>query len=105
MTSYQHNQYERAARALQDGREAAQAGEVRLALNMIEQALDMLEVLAPHRERDILLAQAHLGSYQLLTVLGKPQAAQHLRRGVSYARTTRDPLARELAQECLESAR
>lgn len=105
MTSYQLRGYQQAAQALQDGREAAQAGEAALALRMLEQALDTLEMLPPRRDRDILLAQAHLGSYQLLSELGKPQAAWHLQRGVSYARTTRDPAARQLAQECLEEGR
>lgn len=104
MPSYPQRSYQQAAQALQDAQDAAHAGAARLGLRMLEQALDILEVLAPTRERDILLAHAHLGCFQVLGTLGKPQAEYHLRRGVSYARTTRDPEARRLAQECLEAA-
>ncbi len=68
-------------------------------------ALEELKFFPPERHRDILLAHAYLGLYQTFVRPGEPvkleiQEALHL--GISYARSSRDPIARAIAQECLE---
>jgi hypothetical protein len=93
--------YLNAARSLQLGREAAVEGEISAALDFLEEAQSALRVLPPERTRDVLLAHVHLAFFQALTLLGSDQAGEHLHLGVSYARSTRDPLARAIAQECL----
>ena len=93
--------YLNAARALQLGREAAVEGESETALDFLAQALSMLRVLPPERTRDVLLAHVHLAFFQALSLRGEREADHHLHLGVSYARATRDPLARAIAQECL----
>lgn len=94
--------YLSAARHLQLGREYAVEGEGRRALRAYQDALDLLRTLPPERTRDVLLAHIHLAFYQTLTLGGDTRAGQtHLHLGVSYARTTRDPLARAIAEECL----
>ncbi|GAA5502770.1 hypothetical protein Dxin01_02517 [Deinococcus xinjiangensis] len=91
-----------AARDLQLGREWAVEGETRRALGAYQDALELLQTLPPERTRDILLAHVHLAFYQTLELLGdKRTGQQHLHLGVSYARSTRDPLARAIAEECL----
>lgn len=92
--------YLTAARHLQLGREWALEGEQGRALGAYDQALGLLRELPPERTRDILLAHVHLAFFQTLT-LGGEAAQDHLRLGVSYARSTRDPLARAIAEECL----
>ena len=49
----------------------------------------------------MLLAHTHLAFYQTLALVGSPGGQNHLHLGVSYARSTRDPLARAIAEECL----
>lgn len=91
-----------AARDLQLGREWAVEGDTRNAMNAYYSALDLLRTLPPERTRDILLAHIHLAIYQTLHLIGDEEGGQHhLQQGVSYARTTRDPLARAIAEECL----
>ncbi|MFC4638935.1 hypothetical protein [Deinococcus hohokamensis] len=92
--------YLSAARALQFGREWAVEGDQRRALGAYGEALSVLRALPPERTRDVLLAHTHLAFYQTL-VLGGGDAQEHLHLGVSYARSTRDPLARAIAEECL----
>lgn len=93
--------YLSAARHLQLGREYAVEGEGRKALRAYQDALDLLRTLPPERTRDVLLAHIHLAFFQTLTLGGDSPAETHLHLGVSYARTTRDPLARAIAEECL----
>lgn len=91
-----------AARDLQLGREWAVEGETRRALDAYQDALDLLRTLPPERTRDILLAHVHLAFYQTLHLIGdEKKGRHHLQQGVSYARTTKDPLARAIAEECL----
>lgn len=90
-----------AARDLQMGREWALEGEKEQALGAYHKALDILRVLPPERTRDILLAHTHLAFYQTLSLDDAKTGQQHLHLGVSYARTTKDPLARAIAEECL----
>lgn len=92
--------YLSAARALQLGREWALEGDQRRALGAYGEALSLLRALPPERTRDVLLAHTHLAFYQTL-VLGGSDPQEHLHLGVSYARSTRDPLARAIAEECL----
>ena len=105
--------YLTAARALQLGREAALLGNHRVAMQEYQDALDLLRTLPPERTRDTLLAHAHLAMYQTLaparTLVSaqnlalddRDEAQEHLHLGISYARSTRDPLARAIAEECL----
>nr|WP_255673634.1 MULTISPECIES: hypothetical protein [unclassified Deinococcus] len=93
--------YLTAARALQLGREWAVEGDQRRALSSYEEALGLLTLLPPERTRDVLLAHTHLAFYQTLELVGAPGSQRHLQLGVSYARSTRDPLARAIAEECL----
>lgn len=96
--------YREAAQRAEDAQDAAAAGELKLALRLWEEVLASLRLLPPRLERDTLLALAHLETYLLLRHFGKASAPWHLQRGVSYARTTRDPRARALAQQCLDEA-
>ncbi|UBV42896.1 hypothetical protein LAJ19_01305 [Deinococcus taeanensis] len=93
--------YLSAARALQLGRDSAVEGDQDRALRLYGEALDLLAVLPPERTRDVLLAHTHLAFYQTLELLGGQGSQRHLQLGVSYARSTRDPLARAIAEECL----
>lgn len=90
-----------AARDLQLGREWAVEGEKEQALQAYQAALDILRVLPPEKTRDILLAHTHLAFYQTLSLADAKAGQEHLHLGVSYARTTKDPLARAIAEECL----
>lgn len=90
-----------AARHLQFGREAAIEGNDQEAVREYNKALQLLRTLPPERTRDILLAHTHLAYYQTLVLGGREVAQEHLHLGISYARSTRDPLARAIAQECL----
>ena len=90
------------ARLLQQGREFALEGEGGQAVRAYQQALDLLRALPPERTRDVLLAHTHLAYYQTLALSSRPDMTQeHLHLGISYARSTRDPLARAIAEECL----
>lgn len=93
--------YLTAARALQLGREWAVEGEQYRALDAYSEALSLLRGLPPERTRDVLLAHTHLAFYQTLALRGGEDGQEHLHLGVSYARSTRDPLARAIAEECL----
>ncbi|SMB90356.1 hypothetical protein [Deinococcus hopiensis] len=93
--------YLTAARSLQLGREWAVEGDQDRATEAYEEALGILRALPPERTRDVLLAHTHLAYYQTLVLVGSQAGQEHLHLGVSYARSTRDPLARAIAQECL----
>lgn len=93
--------YLTAARALQKGREAAIEGNDQEAVREYNGALQLLRTLPPERTRDVLLAHTHLAYYQTLAFENRDVAQEHLHLGISYARSTRDPLARAIAEECL----
>lgn len=93
--------YLTAARSLQLGREWAVQGDQRRALDAYDDSLALLRTLPPERTRDVLLAHTHLAFYQTLALVGAQGGRKHLHLGVSYARSTRDPLARAIAEECL----
>ena len=86
---------------LKTGRELAVAGDADGALAEFHQAVRALRALPPERTRDVLLAHAYLARYQTLTLANREAALENLNLGVSYARSTRDPLARAIAEECL----
>ncbi|HEX2862982.1 MAG TPA: hypothetical protein VHN99_00320 [Deinococcales bacterium] len=89
---------------LKTGRELALIGEYRSALEQFQGAIHTLRLLPPDRTRDILLAHGYLNRFQTLTMGSKKpsdSAEESLLMGVSYARSTRDPMARALAEECL----
>ncbi|ADV66586.1 hypothetical protein [Deinococcus maricopensis] len=95
-----------AARHLQRGRDAAVEGFDQEAVREYNHALQLLRSLPPERTRDVLLAHTHLAYYQTLAPASRrgdahQVAQEHLHLGISYARSTRDPLARAIAEECL----
>jgi hypothetical protein len=93
--------YYTVAMNLKTGREHAVAGGRDAALTEFENAIRTLKTLPPERTRDILLAHAYLAKYQTLALDNRNAAEESLNLGVSYARSTRDPLARAIAEECL----
>ncbi|MFC6591591.1 hypothetical protein ACFP81_05890 [Deinococcus lacus] len=89
---------------LDQGQRLAAAGQHRRALDTYRDVLALLRRQKPTPGRDGLLAAAYLLAYQSLRATRHREAGAQLQRGVSYARTSRDPQARALAQACLESA-
>jgi hypothetical protein len=57
------------------------------------------------RTRDVLLAHSYLTKYQTLQLEDRSKenklALESLHLGVSYARSTKDPIARAIAEECI----
>jgi hypothetical protein len=100
--------YYTVAKHLKTGREQALAGDLLLALQEFQSAIRALRTQKPERMRDTLLAHAFLNQYQTLSLLPKSDkkaeraAFESLQYGISYARSTRDPIARALAEECLQ---
>jgi hypothetical protein len=86
---------------LKNGREKALEGDSDGALAEFASALAALHQLPPERTRDVLMAHAYLNRYQMLALENKSAALESLNVGVSYARSTRDPIARALAEECI----
>lgn len=93
--------YYAVALSLKTGREHALSGDADAAVNAIQGAIRSLRSLPPERTRDVLLAHAYLARYQTLALADREVAIESLHLGVSYARSTRDPLARAIAEECL----
>ncbi len=89
-----------ASRMLREGQAQALSGKTQQASASYRRALGLLRDLPPDRLRDVLLAYLYLAEYQTLGLAGH-EAEDCLVLGVSYARTTRDPLARAIAEECL----
>ena len=98
-------QYLTATKTLKKARDAAVIGEKVSAARDFKNVILLLGMLPPERTRDILLAHAHLGYYQTVTreAQGREDklALESLHLGISYARSTRDPMARAIAEECL----
>jgi hypothetical protein len=86
-------------------REHGVARDARSAIKEFDTAIAKLRELPPERVRDVLLAHAMLGKYQTLTLEkdkgSQKLALESLHLGISYARSSRDPLARAIAEECL----
>lgn len=93
--------YLTAAQMLKSAREFSLMGKPDEAVRTFHRVVEVLTALPPERTRDVLLGHAYLGHYQTLCVQGEKPDLELLNRGVSYARTTRDPLVRAIAQECL----
>lgn len=89
-----------AADALSAAEQAYTAGHPGRARPQLEAALDQLVRLRPSAQRDALLARAHLGLHVLTRLSGQAgRSEQHLRWGVSYARTAGDGAVRTQAQQ------
>ena len=108
-------QFYTAAKILRKGRESALQGRIEEAVKEYQRGIALLRTLPPEHARDVLLAHLYLAHYQTLTLdprtpepRGKEKekegALESLHLGVSYARSTRDPLARAVAEECLSGA-
>ncbi len=87
------------------GREKAVAGDKPGALYEFNNAIYGLKEFPPERTRDVLLAHSYLAKYQTLLLEDRTKenklALESLHLGVSYARSTKDPIARAIAEECI----
>lgn len=81
------------------GRELEAAGQPDEALAAWRAALKDLHAVRPQRMRDVLLAQVYLACHQASRDLNPGEALTSLRFGYSYARTTREPTVRLLAEQ------
>jgi hypothetical protein len=95
--------YYQIAVTLKTGREKALEGDKNGAVNAFDRCIRDLKELPPERTRDVLLAHSFLAKYQTMALENKDnkRALESLHFGVSYARSTKDPLARAIAEECL----
>jgi hypothetical protein len=87
-----------AAKHFKRGKALVERGDVREAMLAYSDALRDLHAVQPQRMRDVLLAQVHLSRYQLALEVDPEDALQDLHLGYSYARTTREPAVRDLAE-------
>lgn len=81
------------------GRELAAEGNMNAAIRAYQQALLDLHAVRPQRKRDVLLARVYLDSYTASFGIDPEGALRDLRAGYSYARTTREPSVRLLAEQ------
>lgn len=88
-----------AAKHYKKGKALAERGDSRGAMAAFDEALRDLHAVKPQRMRDVLLAQVYLSCYQIGKSTDLETAKGDLRRGYSYARTTREPSVRRLAEE------
>ncbi len=97
------NIYYQIAKNLKLGREKALEGDKNGAIQTFDKCLSELRELPPERTRDVLLAHLYLNKYQTLALDNREnkRALESLQRGVSYARSSKDPVARAVAEECL----
>ena len=97
------NAFYNAALSLKAGREKALEGDKSGAVSSFDKCIRELKELPPERTRDVLLAHSYLAKYQTMALedKGNKRAQESLLYGVSYARSTKDPLARAIAEECL----
>lgn len=87
-----------AARHYKRGRALLERGDVRAAVLAFEEALRDLHAVKPQRMRDVLLAQVYLSRHQAEVDVDPEGARTDLQLGYSYARTTREPSVRLLAE-------
>lgn len=87
-----------AAKHFKRGKALSERGDVRGAMVAFEEALLDLHAVKPQRMRDVLLAQVYLSRHQVGAEHDPGRAATDLRLGYSYARTTREPSVRQLAE-------
>ncbi len=97
------NIYLQISKNLKLGREKALQGDKNGAVQAFDKCVAELRELPPENTRDVLLAHSYLGKYQTLALEHKDnkRALESLQRGVSYARSSKDPMARAVAEECL----
>lgn len=88
-----------------EGRALANQGDVHGAITAFSAALRDLHAVKPHRKRNILLAQVYISRYQVAYKYGFKQADSDLRMGYSYAKTTKEPAVRELAEKLWQDYR
>ncbi len=88
-----------AARNFKQGNSLLEQNDVQAALQAFSSAIEDLHAVKPQRMRDVLLAQVHLSRYQAALKDKPKEALQDLRFGYSYARTTKEPKVRELAEK------
>jgi hypothetical protein len=95
--------YYQIAMTLKTGREAALHHDRNAAIQAFDKCIRELKEFPPERTRDVLLAHSYLNKYQTLAFEGREskRAVESLHWGVSYARSTKDPVARAIAEECL----
>ena len=87
-----------AAEHFKRGQRFMERGELDKAKTAYDNALKDLHAVRPQRMRDVLLAQVYLSRYQTNLNADTLGAEQDLRIGYSYAKTTRDPTIRNLAE-------
>ena len=87
-----------AAKHFKRGQSFMERGELDKAKTAYDNALKDLHAVRPQRMRDVLLAQVYLSRYQTNLNADTLGAEQDLRIGYSYAKTTRDPTIRNLAE-------
>lgn len=80
------------------GKELEAAGKRREAIDAWNAALKDLHAVQPQRNRDVLLAQVYLACHVASLDTDPEGALTSLRFGYSYARTTREPSVRLLAE-------
>ncbi|GGJ45381.1 hypothetical protein [Deinococcus roseus] len=99
-------QFFTAAKILRKARESALQGRTEEAVKEYQRGINLLRTLPPEHARDVLLSHLYLAHYQTLVLEEKTRevALESLHLGVSYARSTRDPLARAVAEECMSGA-
>ncbi len=81
------------------GKELEAAGRRNEAIDAWHSALRDLHAVKPQRMRDVLLAQVYLACHQASRVSDPVGSLTDLRYGYSYARTTREPSVRLLAEQ------
>ncbi|MBS3968439.1 MAG: hypothetical protein KGZ60_14370 [Truepera sp.] len=92
-----------AARHYKRGKALFERGDLRGALLAYSEALRDLHAVEPQRMRDVLLAQVYLSRYQVAIKVEPKTAGSDLRQGYAYARTTKEPMLRELAEQLWEA--
>lgn len=92
-----------AARHYKRGKALFERGDLRGALVAYSDALRDLHAVQPQRMRDVLLAQVYLSRYQVALKVEPKTAGSDLRQGYAYARTTKEPLVREVAEQLWEA--
>ncbi len=94
-----HDLLYEAAAHYRRGRGLEAEGKPREALAAWDAALKDLHAVRPQRMRDVLLAQVYLACHMACLELGHSESVTNLRYGYSYARTTREPTVRLLAEQ------
>ena len=87
-----------AATHFKRGEALASQGDDSGAVDALSDALRDLHAVKPQRLRNALLSQVYLSRHQVAKRLGQASAESDLRMGYSYARTTREPAVRVLAE-------